>query len=49
MTEQTKNKGGRPKADKHGQMVWVKADYLETVKAFIELLDSVSKKNYLAR
>ncbi len=45
----TKNKVGRPKSDTHGQMIWVKAIHLETVKAFIDMLEQISKKNYLTR
>lgn len=37
-TTTPKNKGGRPKADKKGAMVWVSAELLDAVQAYIELL-----------
>lgn len=32
------NKGGRPKAEKTGAMIWVAAELLDSVQAYIELL-----------
>jgi hypothetical protein len=32
---ETVNKGGRPRVDKKGAALWVSADILDTVKAFI--------------
>ena len=35
---------GRPKLDKRGKMVWVKAEYIEIVTAFIQMLDDAKAK-----
>ncbi len=34
----TKNKGGRPKTDKHGKLIWVSADFVELVEEFLNML-----------
>jgi|GEM_PF-1532777 hypothetical protein len=48
MTEQIevkpKNKGGRPKKDKKGILLWVAADYADAMQAFLETLKQQSQK-----
>lgn len=39
-----KNKGGRPRKDKKGAMVWVPAEIMDSVSAYIELLKQQQRK-----
>jgi hypothetical protein len=32
------NKGGRPKADKKGALLWVSAEFVDAMNAYLELL-----------
>jgi hypothetical protein len=40
MTEQIKekNKGGRPRKEKKGALIWVQSEYVDTIKAVLETL-----------
>lgn len=41
MTEQIKNKGGRPKGStkaKKGALIWVQSEFVDTIKAMLETL-----------
>lgn len=44
ITETNPRGAGRPKLDKRGKMVWVKAEYIEIVAAFIQMLDDAKAK-----
>jgi hypothetical protein len=37
-TTPIKNKGGRPRKDKKGAMVWISAEFMDSVNAYLELL-----------
>jgi hypothetical protein len=45
MITETNPKGaGRKKVEKHGKMMWVKAEYIEIVTALIQMLDDAKAK-----
>jgi hypothetical protein len=37
-TTTPKNKGGRPRKDKHGALIWTPAEYVELMTAYLEFL-----------
>ena len=39
-----KNKGGRPKAAKKGKILWVAAEYVDAMNAFLETLKQQHEK-----
>lgn len=44
MTEPVKKKMGRPPKDKKGELLWVQAEFVDAMKAMLELLKQQQAK-----
>ncbi|MDP3331274.1 MAG: hypothetical protein Q8S55_04660 [Methylococcaceae bacterium] len=43
-TATPKNKGGRPRKDKKGALLWVSAEFVDSMTAYLELLKQQQTK-----